>query len=190
MTAVSLRFSNENQAESPIDWGAAWQQHRRWLATVIRSRLADREAAEDVLQEVAVAAIAQKAKPSDPSKVAPWLYRVALRKVINHHRATGRQRRLIDGAVRSGRMLENSRELEPGAWLLKNELTHSVSQGLTQLDSQDRQLLLLKYTEGWGYQDLSEHLGISIKTVEYRLLKARRALRSIIDGTPNPGTGT
>jgi RNA polymerase sigma-70 factor (ECF subfamily) len=40
--------------------------------------------------------------------------------------------------------------------------------------------LLLKYKEGWGYQELAEHLGITVKTVEYRLLKARRALRALL----------
>jgi len=40
---------------------------------------------------------------------------------------------------------------------------------------------MLKYTEGWGYQELSEHLGITVKTVEYRLVKARRALRAFLN---------
>jgi RNA polymerase sigma-70 factor (ECF subfamily) len=178
-----MSFPTENQVGSTIDWGQAWIQHRGWLATVIRSRLADREAAEDVLQEVAVAAIGQRTRPTDPSKVAPWLYRVALRKVINHHRATGRQRRLLEGAIRAGRGDEHVKELEPGAWMIKGEETHTVVSGLQHIDPQDRQLLLLKYTEGWGYQELSDHLGISLKTVEYRLLKARRALRASIQST-------
>jgi RNA polymerase sigma-70 factor (ECF subfamily) len=62
--------------------------------------------------------------------------------------------------------------------MLRDETSASVADGLSQLDAQDRQLLMLKYTEGWGYQELANHLGISIKTVEYRLLKARKALRA------------
>jgi RNA polymerase sigma-70 factor (ECF subfamily) len=54
---------------------------------------------------------------------------------------------------------------------------------MEQLDPQDRQILLLKYTEGWGYQELADHLGISIKTVEYRLLKARKSLRAKLSET-------
>lgn len=180
MTAVSMCFPKENQVDAGIDWGKAWEEHRRWLATVIRSRLADRDAAEDVLQEVAVAAIGQKTRPTDPTKVAPWLYRVALRKVINHHRANGRRKRLMEGAIRAGHGSEESRDLEPATWLMKLEDDCSVAEGLREVDPQDRQLLLLKYTEGWGYQELSNHLGISIKTVEYRLLKARRALRNAV----------
>ena len=61
------------------------------------------------------------------------------------------------------------------------ETNQTVAKVMNQLEPQDRQILMLKYTEGWGYQDLSEHLGITIKTVEYRLLKARKALRAFMN---------
>lgn len=83
--------------KASIDWVQALEINRRWLATVVHARLADHQAAEDVLQEVALATLRQTSKPTDPTKVAPWLYRIALRKVINHHRSTGRRRKLSDG---------------------------------------------------------------------------------------------
>jgi RNA polymerase sigma factor (sigma-70 family) len=180
MTVVALRFPMESSSKQSIDWAQALESHRSWLSTVVRARLADRQAAEDVMQEVALAAIAQPSRPTDPSKVAPWLYRIALRKVINHHRATGRRRRLLDGAIASGRARAHTVEIGPGEWLMKEECLANVASVLKMLSPQDRQILLLKYTEGWGYQELSEHLGISIKTVEYRLLKARKSLRARI----------
>ena len=168
----------DGSPEASIDWGQALESNRRWLATVIHARLADHQAAEDVLQEVALAAISQSCRPTDPGKIAPWLYRIALRKVINHHRTMGRRRRLVEGAISAGKASEHSTELAPGEWLLQKEKKLTVSEVMQRIDPQDRQILLLKYTEGWGYQELAEHLGISIKTVEYRLLKARRALRA------------
>lgn len=161
-----------------IDWAHALQTNRRWLATVVHARLSDHQAAEDVLQEVALAAIRQTSKPTDPSKVAPWLYRIALRKVINHHRTTGRRRKLIECVIATGSAVEQVDQLGPGEWLMQAESRQKVAEMMNRLEPQDRQILMLKYTEGWGYQELSEHLGITIKTVEYRLVKARRALRA------------
>ena len=172
--------SNSGPTKAGIDWAQALEANRRWLATVIHARLADHQAAEDVLQEVALAAIRQTSKPTDPTKVAPWLYRIALRKVINHHRSTGRRRKLIDGAIAAGRAIELAKEPTPGEWLMQLESRNNLSTVMNRLEPQDRQILMLKYTEGWGYQELSEHLGITIKTVEYRLLKARRALRAFL----------
>lgn len=168
----------EAPKSASIDWAHALETNRRWLATVVHARLADRQAAEDVLQEVALAAIRQSSKPTDPAKVAPWLYRIALRKVINHHRSTGRRRKLIDGAIATGHAVDQAQELGPGEWLMQVESRQKVAEMMNRLEPQDRQILMLKYTEGWGYQELAEHLGITIKTVEYRLLKARRALRA------------
>ena len=171
----------DGQRTGTIDWAQALEANRRWLSTVIHARLSDHQAAEDVLQEVALAAICQSTKPTDPTKVAPWLYRVALRKVINHHRSTGRRRKLVDGVIAAGRATDHAAELAPGEWLLQAERLNSVTEAMKQLDPQDRLILMLKYTEGWGYQELSERLGISIKTVEYRLLKARKSLRAILN---------
>lgn len=180
MTVAALKFPMDGPIKASIDWVQALEINRRWLATVVHARLADHQAAEDVLQEVALAALRQTSKPTDPTKVAPWLYRIALRKVINHHRSTGRRRKLIDGAIAAGRATELTRELAPGEWLMQVEKRQNVAQEMDRLDPQDRQILMLKYTEGWGYQELSEHLGITIKTVEYRLLKARRSLRDLL----------
>ena len=174
------RKSNTSPEKASIDWAQALEINRRWLTTVVHARLSDHQAAEDVLQEIALAALRQTSKPTDPTKVAPWLYRIALRKVINHYRSTGRRRKLIDGAIAAGRATELAREPAPGEWLMQMESRHNVSKVMNQLEPQDRQILMLKYTEGWGYQELSEHLGITIKTVEYRLLKARRALRAYL----------
>lgn len=171
----------ESSNWSEIDWPKALQENRSWLATVIQSRLSDRQAAEDVLQEVALAAIVQTSRPTDPAKIAPWLYRIALRKVINHHRSTGRRKRLMERAVALGQLQSDCVDSNPGEWLLKSEVSVGVSSAMERLDPQDKQILLLKYTQGWGYQELSEHLGISIKTVEYRLLKARKSLRAALN---------
>jgi RNA polymerase sigma factor (sigma-70 family) len=178
MFIPALALPMENQGKSSIDWAQAIEDNRRWLATVVHSRLADRQAAEDVIQEIALAVLRQSSRPSDPSKIAPWLYRIALRKVINHHRAAGRRKRLLERTMEVGQAQAVSTEQVAGEWLMKVEQETALAKGLEQLDPQDRQILLLKYTEGWGYQELSDHLGITIKTVEYRLLKARKALRA------------
>jgi RNA polymerase sigma-70 factor (ECF subfamily) len=178
MSSFLAEFPLNNPDSQQTDWGRILESHQRWLSTIVRARLADPHAAADVLQDVALAAISQPNRPSEPDKIAPWLYRITLRKIVNHHRTTGRRKRLIESVANHTHPQPQSDSQEPGSWLLQKENQNSVQQGLAKLSPQDRQLLLLKYTEGWGYEQLSEHLGVSIKTIEYRLLKARRALRA------------
>ncbi len=163
-------------AES-LDWGELLVRHRGWLGTVIRSRLSDASAVDDLLQEVSLAALKQPNRPDTEEKVAPWLYRIALRKVINYRRHIGRRQKLLNGFVGERGEAAGLEKSAPGDWLLRQEQDGQVARAMQSLDAGDRQILLLKYTEGWGYRELAEHLGTTIKTVEYRLLRARQALR-------------
>lgn len=172
MSSIQVEVHLNNPITKQLDWGSIFESHRRWLSTIVRARLADPHAAADVLQEVALVAISQANRPVDSDKIAPWLYRITLRKIVNHHRASGRARRVLESVA------NKPDSQEPGAWLVQKEMQTSIQEGLSKLHPQDRQLLLLKYTEGWGYDQLAKHLGVSIKTIEYRLLKARRALRA------------
>ena len=184
MTTVSLANNPSRDAVS-IDWPAALDQHRHWLQTVVRARLQDSHAVDDVLQEVALAVLKQSQRPADETKIAPWLYRIALRKVINHRRTLGRQRRLLANYTNQG-VDESTKEAEaPGAWLFRKEQSQTVSRALNHLNASDRELLLLKYTEGWGYRELAERLGVTVKTIEYRLLRARDALRQQLENQEN-----
>lgn len=164
-------------APSGIDWAEMLAENHRWLETVVRSRLGDAHAAEDVMQELAIAVMKQSNRPTEPSKVAPWLYRIALRKVINHRRYQGRQRRLLEGFGKFHEARQSEVDPTPGGWLLSHESLQGVQVALQRINMSDRQILLLKYSEGWSYRQLADHLGISVKTVEYRLLRARQALR-------------
>src|SRR5262245_39975264 len=78
-----------------VDWQAALAQHERWLRTVILARVREPQAVDDVVQEVALAAVRQAAPLADPAKVAPWLYRLAVLQALLYRRKCGRRRRLI-----------------------------------------------------------------------------------------------
>ena len=64
--------------------------------------------------------------------------------------------------------------------LLATEKQENVQRALAELPDLDRQVLMLKYSEGWSYRDLAEHLGVHEDTIEYRLLKARKNLRRLL----------
>jgi RNA polymerase sigma-70 factor (ECF subfamily) len=61
--------------------------------------------------------------------------------------------------------------------VLAAETQENVQKAMRELSDIDRQILMLKYTEGWSYRDLAKHLGVQEDTVEYRLTRARKMLR-------------
>ncbi len=74
-------------------------EHDRWLRTVVYARLGEPQAVDEVMQEVSLAAVRQKAPLNDRKKVAAWLYRLAVTQSLLHRRKLGRQRKLVDRYV-------------------------------------------------------------------------------------------
>jgi len=167
---------------SKVDWDKALAEHDRWLRTVVYSRLRDGEGVDEVMQEVALAAVRQAAPLADPDKVAPWLYRLAIRQVLLYRRKRGRQRKLVDryteraaaGDLGAGDLGAG----EPLQWLLALERRGMIRRALERLPQRDVEILLLKYTENWSYHQIAGHLGVSHSAVESRLHRARQKLRA------------
>ncbi len=159
------------------DWTAILADCDRWLRTVVFSRLRDRHATDEVMQEVALAAVRQAAPLRDQSKAAPWLYRLAVRQVLLYRRRKGRQRKLTTHyAERS--TTEVPPDADPLDWLLADERRDLVRLALRNLATRDMEILLLKYTEDWSYHEIAAKLGVSHSAVEARLHRARRRLRA------------
>jgi RNA polymerase sigma factor (sigma-70 family) len=162
-----------------IDWSRALAEHGRWLRTVIGARLGEPQAVEEVMQEVSLAAVRQRAPLNDPEKVAPWLYRLAVRQTLLYRRKQGRRRKMVDNYAQRLRPTEtDTREADPLGWLLVEERRKQVRLAMSRLPKRDAEILMLKYSENWSYHALVEHLGISHSAVEARLHRARHRLRT------------
>lgn len=162
-----------------IDWQAALAEHGRWLRSVLMARLGERQAVDDVMQEVALAAVEQRSPLNDPAKVAPWLYRLAVTQALLYRRRMGRRRKLTEGYAERVRPSEaDSRTVDPLAWLVADERRELVRAALEKLPPRDAEILLLKYGEDWSYHEIAARLGVGHSAVEARLHRARRRLRS------------
>ena len=161
------------------DWAAALQRHGRWLRRVILTRLGERQAVDEVMQEVSLAAGASPAPPrADGAQVGAWLYRVAVRQTLLYRRRSGRRRKLVDAFARRAAVAGGGgKPADPLHWLLSAERVDLVRQAVARLPRRDADVLVLKYTEHWSYRQLAEHLGTSESAVEARLHRARARLR-------------
>lgn len=182
MTSTTAQATAGNAVSTPIvDWRAALGEHDRWLRTVIMARLGEYQAVDDVMQEVALAAVEQRSPLLDASKVAPWLYRLAITQALLYRRRRGRWRKLAIGYAQKVQPQEaDARSVNPLDWMLADERSQLVRKALTQLCRRDAEILMLKYSEDWSYHDIAGHLGIGHSAVEARLHRARQRLRVLL----------
>ncbi len=171
----------DGSPRGPIDWAKALASHDRWLRTVVAARLGERQAVEEVVQDVSLAAVSARSEV-DPARVSGWLYRLAIRHTLLYRRKRGRQRRRDD---RYAAVLRESDAPgpDPLAWLIRDERLALVRTALATLPSRDAEILMLKYTEGWSCRALAEHLGQTEAAIESRLHRARAKLRDALGRT-------
>lgn len=181
--AKSLSETSAVSSASPqIDWEEVLSQHRAWLRSVIAARLGEPQAIDEVLQEVSLAVLANRAPLADASKVAPWLYQIAVRQSLLYRRKHGRRRNLMTRyAERLQPKESDTRTPDPLDWLLSQERATRIRLAMDDLAHRDREILMLKYNHDWSYRDLAGHLGISESAVEARLHRARKRLRSKLE---------
>ncbi|MCH2202947.1 MAG: sigma-70 family RNA polymerase sigma factor [Fuerstiella sp.] len=160
---------------------AVYLDNESWLRTVVRSRVHESEAVEDIMQNIALALVRQRDVLRDIGQLGAWLYQIAVRQVMMYRRTVGRRRNF------ENRLAQNSRsvdavfsQVDPVASVLAAERQETVRSAVQQLDELDRQVLMLKYVEGWTYRQLAEMLGVSEDTIEYRLLKSRKRLKALL----------
>jgi RNA polymerase sigma-70 factor, ECF subfamily len=162
---------------STMDWGATLAIHERWLRRVVASRLGEPQAVDEVMQDVALAAVAQRSPLHNPARAAVWLYRLAVRHVLIYRRKSGRRRSLVDRyAARQSPFTVDSAP-SPLAWLVQEERQKLVQDALRRLPPRDAEILVLKHAEGFTARELSDRLGVAVATVETRLHRARHRLR-------------
>lgn len=170
-----------DDAELPeINWSDELVQHAVWLRKVIYIRLGEVAGVEEVFQELAVAALRQKAPIRDPSRVAPWLYRLAVNLSLLYRRKLGRHRKLMERYTFHKESDTTGPYEDPFQWLVREERRKQVREALSQLPPRDSEILLLKHTQNWSYRQIAEHLDITESAVETRLHRARKRLAAIL----------
>ena len=156
-----------------------WRQHRKWLAAVVMAHMPAEAELEDILQEIAVAVVRTIGSLKNPQAIRPWLRSVAINTVRTAGRRATTERRnrpqsvgddLLDQSTFMSSEMTN-RDAERS----KDQVREAIA--LTRgLPEHYREVILLRAVRGLSQGHIAEVLGISIKTVETRLRRARLML--------------
>lgn len=163
-----------------LDWPRILLTHAAWLRRIVAARVGERQAVDEVMQELALAVVAQRAPRLQPGRALGWLYRLAVRQALLYRRKAGRRRSLLGRYAHRAPAGEADPRPSPLGWLLHDERRSLIQQALLRLPPRDADLLTLKYAEGWSVRDLAGNLGVSPSAIEARLHRARARLRQAL----------
>lgn len=116
---------------------------------------------------------------------ATWLYRIAMNVCLDRLRRRGREAstlRLVSetGAEDSLRDIPDE-DNDPSVEAIKTQRQALVQQGLAELTSEHRAVIVLYDLQGLSYDEIATVLTVPVGTVKSRLNRARLALRTRLE---------
>jgi RNA polymerase sigma factor (sigma-70 family) len=158
------------------------------LRNYIRKQVLDRDATEDILQDVFSELVEAYRLLKPIEQVSAWLFRVAKNRIIDRFR--GKKIESLsdagedDDTVSLGDLLP-SLENGPEAAYASRVLLDELDEALDELPEEQRSVFIKHEMEGYSFKELAAESGVSVNTLlsrkRYAVLYLRQRLQLIYD---------
>lgn len=162
------------------------------LRNFIRRRVADREDAEDILQDVFYELVEAYRMMKPVEQVTAWLFRVARNRITDLFRRRSREalRSQPPVVTETGETLQledllPSPDAGPDAAYARSVLLEELDAALDELPDEQREVFIAHELMGYSFKELAGETGVSVNTLlsrkHYAVLYLRERLQSIHD---------
>lgn len=155
--------------------GVLFERHHRALFNFFLRLTGDRQASDDLVQDVFLRMLRYRATYRPQSQFRGWMYQLARNAHINRAKAARGEVRLEDAPgepVSRADTVIDVMERAADAALLRR--------ALLRLPVDKREVLVLSRFQGLSYADLSGILGCEVGAVKVRVFRAMQQLRRIV----------
>lgn len=168
LAALAAREGSDGPAFTAL---VARYDRRVW--SVCYRLLGNESDAHDAAQDVFVKLFLQRAKFRGESKYSTWVHGIAVRTCLMVRRSSGRRRKR-EGSP-TGADLDVAAAAKPAP---AGGTNLDLMQMLDLLDDEDRALILLKYAEGYDYDELAAIFELSVSACKMRISRAREKIQA------------
>ncbi len=161
------------------------------LRNYIRKHVLDREATEDILQEVFCELVEAYRLLKPIEQVSGWLFRVAKNRIVDRFRGrkleslTAAENGEGDDAAMTLEDLLPSPDSGPEAAYARSVLLDEIEEVLEEMPEEQRSVFIAHEWEGYSFKELSAETGVSVNTLlsrkHYAVLHLRSRLQSIYE---------
>ena len=156
-----------------------YAQYREQVTGFIQSKVRDHGRAEDISQEVFMAALRQLRSHDRDIAFRPWIYAIAKNACIDEFRRSARGREVpveADDDLPTDQRAALSIVPSPPAAIETKQRLADLRGAFGGLSESHHRLLVMRELEGRSYDEIGNRLGMTRQMVESSLFRARRKL--------------
>jgi RNA polymerase sigma-70 factor (ECF subfamily) len=154
---------------TPVE--TVWADFSDTLKRFILKRVGNKQASEDILQDVFMRIHSGIAGLNDERRLQSWVYQIARNAVVDYYRKPQPGRELLE--EQAALTDDDDRDME-------RQLARSIKGMVEQLPEEYRQALILTAFEGLTQKEAAERLGLSLSGAKSRVQRAREKLRDML----------
>lgn len=172
--------------ETTASFQGCFNTHKDRVFNTALSLLQNWEEAEEVTQDVFLAAYEALPSFRGQSTLSTWLYRITMNKALDRLKARKAQKRngftisLWKQKDNQEQVLDLPDFVHPGVILEQQESSKALFRAIAQLPENQQSAFVLAKVEQLSYAEIASVLKVSVPAVESLLVRARQKLRVLL----------
>lgn len=161
----------------PTAFNYLMEQHERRMYAVALRMCANREDAQDCLQEAMLRVFRAIKSFKGESSFATWTYRITMNTCLDElRRKKNRQNTSLDSLLDLGWSPVDEGE-SPERHAMRTQMRELLVRAIAELPDDMRTAVVLRDIEGYSYDEIASMLTINVGTIKSRISRGREKLR-------------
>ena len=158
--------------------------HEKRMYAVALRMFANREDAQDCLQEAMLRVYRAIGGFKGQSSFSTWVYRITMNTCLDEmRRKKNKQAASLDGLLDQGWAPADESNM-PEKQAVKSELRREIQSAIRDLPEDMRSAVVLRDIQGMAYDEIAQVLDVNVGTVKSRISRAREKLRGKLKEKP------
>jgi len=141
----------------------------------VSQKIDDEGIVDELTNDIMMAAMMCQSNFNGKCNEFSWICSIAKHKIIDYYRK--KKIKMILFSISDEFEEIADKALTPERDVLKNELKEEIKKTFAELNKGYKDILRLKYIEGWKINDISKNLKLTTKAVESKLIRAKKKFR-------------
>lgn len=161
----------------PAAFNTLMAAHEKRMYAVALRMFANREDAQDCLQEAMLRIYRSIGNFKGQSSFATWVYRITMNSCLDElRRKKNKQSTSLDDLLDQG-WAPADEGATPEKHAMRSELRRELKRAIHELPEDMRSAVILRDVQGFSYEEIAQVLNVNVGTVKSRISRAREKLR-------------